>query len=171
MKTFVKNKKVYGALLTGLLLAIITTSGNAFAMNSQQHNADWQAFANSITSAQNGAVLEYSATGSENFVPHFVFQQLSGRNVSITIKRNGEIWAFNGNNLNGFNVNENQYYQTLAALGYLSGTYYVPNLGVSPQVSQITPITPTAPNAVSAVDENSKNNENSENSISYGEYK
>ncbi len=160
MKTFIKNKKIYSLVFTGLLLACISTSGNVFAFNTQQHNADWQAFANSIASAQSGAVLEYSATGSENFIPHFVFQQLNGKNVSVTIKRNGEIWAFNGNNLNGFNVNENQYYQTLAALGYLSGTYYVPDLGVSP---------PAGNSAPQNTGDNS--NKSSENSISYGEYK
>ncbi len=161
MKNVRTNKKLYSALFSILFFAGVSFNSSVFAASAQQNNEEWMAFANSLATAQSGAVLEYSATGSENFIPHCVFQQLSGKNVTARIKRNGEIWTFNGNNLNGFNVNENQYYQTLAALGYLTGIYAVPNLGVSPPAAQTSPV-PIA-------EENEKNT--SENQASYGEYK
>ncbi len=134
MKQTIKEKNVKSIIIKALIFTFLFVglSNNAFAMNNGQNEVDWQNFSNGINSAQSGAVLNFSAPGTCNFVPHNVFQNLSGKNVTINISRNGETYVLNGNNLSGFDINASQTFETLKALGYMTSTYYVENLGVSP---------------------------------------
>ncbi len=166
MKNNTNSKKHLTIIAVAFLIGVFSLHSTVYAQDDAHARAQegWNGVTQSIILAQEGAVINYNAPGDSNFVSHSVFQHLSGRNITLILKRNGEIWEFNGNNLKGFNVNQNQYYQTLAALGYRTGTYYVENLGVSPPVNtQKAPITPPQ--------NNTQNNENTNNIKEFSQYK